>query len=169
MAAIKYMAKVEAQVVRKRKTTVVETTLAELVKQNGNVTPQMIVTEAEQPNHPLHEYFEWDDSEAARKFRLSQALAMILATKYVCFLKENHRAKKTAGAIDSSKNAAQVRRLLPSFTGEGFRDRSDVLRDKGARRAVVEKKLSVLRSWCQSVIDIDELSNIREGVLTLIG
>ena len=46
--------------------------LLELSKKN-NLTAREIVEEARKKNSPLHDFFEWDDSIAAEKYRLAQA------------------------------------------------------------------------------------------------
>lgn len=47
----------------------------------GVLTPAIVVEEAADPQHPLHHRFEWDDTEAAIKWRLSQA-SSLLRVKY---------------------------------------------------------------------------------------
>ena len=37
--------------------------------QYGKVTAQRIVDEAAAPKSPIHKFFEWNDSEAGRKYR----------------------------------------------------------------------------------------------------
>jgi hypothetical protein len=41
------------------------------------LTPSIVVDAAKPKSHPLHRYFEWDDSAAARQFRESQAAYLI--------------------------------------------------------------------------------------------
>jgi hypothetical protein len=43
----------------------------------GALTPQAILRAASDPAHPLHTRFTWDDDEAARKYRLAEARALI--------------------------------------------------------------------------------------------
>lgn len=50
-------------------------------EKRGALTPAIVVEEAEAPDHPLHHRFEWDDTEAAIKYRLSQAQSL-LRVKY---------------------------------------------------------------------------------------
>jgi hypothetical protein len=45
----------------------------------GSFTPTDVVAAASSPESPLHKYFEWDDSKAAHKFRLSQARQLVLS------------------------------------------------------------------------------------------
>lgn len=56
--------------------------LMEIRAQRGSLTPEIVVEEARDPEHPLHHRFDWDDTEAARKWRLSQAQE-ILRVSYV--------------------------------------------------------------------------------------
>lgn len=41
------------------------------------LTPALVVDAAKPKAHPLHRYFEWDDSAAAKQFRESQAAYLI--------------------------------------------------------------------------------------------
>jgi hypothetical protein len=48
--------------------------LLELTKRySGDLTRKQILADAEHPSSPLHDFFEWDDSVAAQKYRLEQA------------------------------------------------------------------------------------------------
>jgi len=44
---------------------------------SGEVTPDGVLKEASRRSSPLHDYFEWDDTLAANKYRRSQARKMI--------------------------------------------------------------------------------------------
>ena len=43
----------------------------------GGLTPEMVVSAAADPSSPLHPHFEWDDSSAAKAYRLWQARSLI--------------------------------------------------------------------------------------------
>lgn len=45
----------------------------EIREERGKLTPRVIVDVARDPDHPLHNRFEWDNSVAAEKYRLHQA------------------------------------------------------------------------------------------------
>lgn len=47
--------------------------LQELYDSRGMLTPALVVEVAADPDHELHDRFEWDESEAARRYRLVQA------------------------------------------------------------------------------------------------
>lgn len=47
------------------------------LERSGKLTPEEVVSTAQNPEHPLHPYFDWDDSVAASKWRLEQARGLI--------------------------------------------------------------------------------------------
>lgn len=145
---------------RERKSVIVDRELEKIYKRHKAVTVEAVLTEAAKPTHPLHSYFEWDNEEAGRKYRAVQAYALIIGSKFVVQLVEN--GQTTPRQV---KGTAQVRRLVSAFKGEGFKLRTDALKDSESRAAIVETKRSQLRSWCNSVIDIDELSDLRSSIL----
>lgn len=48
---------------------------------DGMLVPDAVVNEAADPASPLHEQFTWDDSEAADKWRLTEARTLIRKAK----------------------------------------------------------------------------------------
>jgi len=48
---------------------------------NGRLLPEDVIDAARNPNSVLHNYFTWDDSEAAHQFRLQEARALIKKVK----------------------------------------------------------------------------------------
>ncbi len=55
--------------------------LLELERVNGRLAPADVVDAARDPESPLHSHFTWDDTEAAEKYRLSQARTLIRTVK----------------------------------------------------------------------------------------
>lgn len=55
--------------------------LQQLYIDKGELTPELVVEQASDPQHELHDRFEWNDSEAARKFRLRQAAGIIRSVR----------------------------------------------------------------------------------------
>lgn len=47
-------------------------------KKYGKVTNDLVLDDAKREDSPLHPLFEWDDTVAAHKYRLSQATQLIL-------------------------------------------------------------------------------------------
>ena len=49
----------------------------------GILTPETVVEDARPDGSPLHDYFCWDDTEAARRYRREQARKMIQAIEII--------------------------------------------------------------------------------------
>ena len=147
---------------KKRKKQIVDEQLEKLLAENGAITPDLILDRARDEDHPLHSYFEWDDSTAAEKYRRIQAYQMLLASKFVCLLQ-----KKTNGDV-TIVEAVDVRKILPETKGGGFKMRNEALGTEEARKHFAERKLSELRSWLRSIVDVPELAPLRAKVQKLV-
>ena len=55
----------------------------------GRLRPEHVIEEAQDENHPLHPCFEWDDSEAARLYRLEQASYLIRSVDVILIKPDN--------------------------------------------------------------------------------
>ena len=51
--------------------------LEALTTRYGGPTPALVIEVARDPDHDLHDYFEWDDTVAAAQYRLYQARKLI--------------------------------------------------------------------------------------------
>jgi len=51
------------------------------LENNGIITPRVVVESAKSESSPLHKYFEWNDGEAAEKYRLYQARVLMTTVK----------------------------------------------------------------------------------------
>jgi hypothetical protein len=163
-STLTYQGKQEAGVVRERKATVIDRELKKIYKRDGTVLAIPLLDAARDPKHPLHHYFEWDDTVAAEKYRIDQAMRMIMTSKFVVMLNKSPR-----GVSDLHTRPALVRQFIPAFRGEGFKMRNEVLNDVEQRAAFVARKKEALRAWCASVIDIKEFDTMRGLILAEIG
>lgn len=46
-------------------------------RHGGTLTPEQVLTAAKPKSSPLHQHFQWDDTEAARQYRMIQAGQLI--------------------------------------------------------------------------------------------
>lgn len=63
--------------------------------QHGELTPQLVLDVARDPEHPLHSRFEWDDAVAAEAYRRDQAHELIQSVKVV-YRKANESGSERA-------------------------------------------------------------------------
>lgn len=157
-AAIRYESANEAGAKRERKAVVIDRELKRMHDAGEDISPEALLESARNPKHVLHDFFEWDDSIAAEKYRREQAWRMIQASKFVCFLTEAKGAPKLA-------EPHKVRALLSVAKGEPFRMRNEALDDTEMRQQVIDRKKAELRAWCRSVVDIEELGALRKLIL----
>jgi len=57
--------------------------LTAIYEAHGDLTPSIVVAEARNPSHPLHDRFEWDDAAAGEKYREQQARELIRSVRVV--------------------------------------------------------------------------------------
>jgi hypothetical protein len=63
--------------------------LTAIASRKGGLTPQSVLSAAKNPRSTLHNYFTWDDTEAARKWREAQAYDLIRRVKVTIETPEN--------------------------------------------------------------------------------
>lgn len=62
---------------------IIRAEIAKLEDGHGRVTPRIVLEAAKSAANPLHDYFEWNDSEAAQAWRIEQARGLIRSVKLV--------------------------------------------------------------------------------------
>lgn len=68
----RYIPKVASQLKQEQADRYAEE-LERISQELGYLTPEIVVERAADPENPLHDYFEWDDKEAAERYRKVQA------------------------------------------------------------------------------------------------
>lgn len=70
---------------------------------HGRLEPAIVVEEARDASHPLHNRFEWDDSVAAHKYRLEQAHELITSIK-ITFRKAEDTQERSVRAFHAVRD-----------------------------------------------------------------
>lgn len=113
----------------------------------GAITPAQVVAFAEDPTTALHGLFEWDDSEAAKRYREVQAEQYLRVT--VTVLKSEGQDTLRIRAFVS----------LPSDRGEnGYRRTVDVMQDAGRKAELLQHAELEYRRYRQRYRHLEELS-----------
>lgn len=55
--------------------------LQAIYERHQRLTPELVVDEAREETHPLHDRFEWDDAIAGEKYRRQQAHDLIVSVR----------------------------------------------------------------------------------------
>jgi hypothetical protein len=96
------------------------------------LTPQLVVRLAENESHPLHSRFEWDDTEAAVKYREHQAGELIRSVK-ITFRKP-----------DGDTGRVRAFHAVPTESGRTYRPMVQVQQDPIAREILLQQ---AKRDW----------------------
>lgn len=101
---------------------------------HGALTPQIVLDEARDPEHPLHHRFEWDDAVAAEKWRREQAHELIQSVRI--------GYRKASGDFSDVRAFHAIRRP----NGTVYEPAEHVVRDEVASRILLQ---DMEREWRQ--------------------
>lgn len=115
---------------------------------NGILRPEAVVEFAKDPSTALHSRFEWDDTEAAGKYRVWQARQLI---KVVVNILPNE-----------SETEYQVFVSLKSdrYNGGGYRALVDVMSDDQLRKQLLTQAYADFKVWQKKYQDLKELAPV---------
>ena len=102
---------------------------------NGMLLPENVVAAAAHPDSPLHSHFEWDDSEAAIQWRLTQARRLIRSV-----------------VIEHGENTTTEIRAYVSLpadraSGVGYRTIEEVMSSDFLRQQLMAEILEKIEMW----------------------
>ena len=136
----KYMAR-EGSPFKGEKAQIYGECLADLTaKSNGKLIPQTILSEAQNRSSPLHDYFDWSDTVAAKKWRIHQARDLINHIVEVVVV-EGKQTKQRSFFSVHTKSEGQVYVTLKQAIGI-----------KDYRVQLLEKLISTLENATQLMV-----------------
>lgn len=130
-------------------------------KSGGRIEPEIVVEYARSSKNPLHRYFNWDDSDAARLYRLRQAGEIIRVVvrvipgtlthvrAYVSLSSERKNAKDKNN--DESENTI-------------YRKVEDVISNDGMRHQMLADAIAELASFHRKYIGLSEMANVMKAI-----
>jgi hypothetical protein len=121
-------------------------------KFKGEITPADILEDAAHNNSPLHQYFEWSDTEAAKQFRLTQARSLIRSV--VAIYREPERTRETV------KVAAFTH--IPEGETSHYRATHHALSQAQTRNVILEQAWRDLQGWRRRYRELKEFASLFE-------
>ena len=125
--------------------------LKKLSGKRGELSPEKVVENAKDPKSPLHGEFEWDDTEAAYKYRLDQARYLFRAIESIWVEEEGEMSVRSFISIEEDLETS-------------YRDWRYVLTDAELRAQWKAQALKELRSWRDRYANIKELTEVFAAV-----
>lgn len=122
-----------------------------LREQQGRLTADVVVEDAEQVHSPLHQAFEWDDTAAAHEYRRHQARVLIASV--VVTVKQDKKEEPVRAFVVVTDTEGR------RYTSTGDAMASDVL-----RRQVLESARRELKAFRTKYKSFRELSAVFEAI-----
>jgi len=134
--------------------------LEELRRQHGVVAPRAILHYARKKTTALHGYFNWDNTDAAERYRILQAGALL--RMYVVVRDENKPP------VRGFVSLMQDRDSTAKTIGLGARRHiDDVMADDALRNNLLETALQELRAFKRKYESLKELSTVWNAIETV--
>lgn len=121
----------------------------------GNLRPETVVEFAKNPETALHGRFNWEDTEAAHKWRLHQARQVLRVYVHMDLPKHEEPVRVRAFVslpIDRASN------------GQGYRPIDYVLRNDDLRAQMLASAKRELKSFREKYRTLTELSEIHAAI-----
>lgn len=121
----------------------------------GIVLPERVVEFARNPETALHSKFTWDDTEAARQYRLWQARQIIRVTVRMVQLPER---------LEPTQVRAYVSLPDDRKCGGGYRSITKVMDSDDLRQQLLDAAKEELATFRRKYRDIKELAEINQAI-----
>jgi len=125
----------------------------EQLEQDGRLKARDVVEDARDPDSPLHDCFEWDDSRAAERFRIVQARRLIRTVEYV-----------KLGSKLLVPSVAYVRDPEAKAREGGYVRTVDLASDKDRARAAMRDELARVTSLLERTLRLAEALGLTKQV-----
>lgn len=116
-----------------------------IYNRDGLLDPAVIVLESQDEQAPLHGCFEWNDTEAAKKYRISQAKDIIRSIVTV----SEHTQKETRAFVHINRE---------------YQPMAVVIRNPENTAVLLRQALSELRWFEQKYSSLKELAGVMEEI-----
>ena len=90
-------------------------------KKKGKITPRDIIADAENLKSPFHSYFEWDDTEAGKLYRLQQARNLVASIVTVVVIKSKPMEHRSFFSVVNGKTKTVYVTLETATTKPNYR------------------------------------------------
>lgn len=117
-------------------------------KNNGLLRPETVIREANNPENPLHQYFDWNNNEAAQKWRLEQARRLIRVAVTVIHPEKEEPVRTYVSLVEDRRK------------GNGYRATVDVLSDTEKREHLLQQALRELATFRKKYAVLTELAEV---------
>lgn len=126
--------------------------IMEICEELESATPQQILEKARDSNTELHKCFTWDDTEAAEKWRISEARAVVRNLKII------------EQKLDKQPEPTTIRVFYKTDNESGYKPTKLILKKPDEYKTLVERCRSELLAIKQKFNSISEYEEIWEMI-----
>ncbi len=123
------------------------------LEKKGKLTPSELVEVSRDEAAPLHKAFEWNDEEAARRYRETQAGYIIRSLEVVL--------------VDKGEPVRAFFPITINSTSKGYTSIETIISDYDAKQALLESALAELSSFRRKYKRLTELDSVFAAIDTL--
>lgn len=123
------------------------------LEKKGKLTPSELVEVSRDEAAPLHKAFEWNDEEAARRYRETQAGYIIRSLEIVL--------------VDKGEPVRAFFPITINSTSKGYTSIETIISDYDAKQALLESALAELSSFKRKYKRLSELDSVFAAIDTL--
>ena len=130
------------------------------VEQQKGLTAEALLEEASKKSSPLHDLFEWDNSEAGHLYRLQQARVVINEVKVIIENKEYYAFENVQVSVPNAigNNSANIDE--PPITQRVYKPIVEILNNEDLRKQIISSALRQHEYWERQNEKYSELSPI---------
>lgn len=115
-------------------------------KFHGELTPEDVLDDAQNHNSPLHSFFEWSDTEAAKQYRLQQARGLIRSVVAI-YTQPDRPAVRAKAYVHINEPSAPH-----------YRETSHAMSQAKTRQMVLDRAMNELKAWKARYKDLEEFA-----------
>lgn len=119
----------------------------------GELTPEDILDDAKNDNSPLHSFFEWSDSEAAKQYRLQQARGLIRAVVAI-YVSDDKPAVRQRAYVN----------IKAAGEPQHYREITHAMSQTKTRDIVLNKAMAELIGWRNRYRDLKAFADLFDQI-----
>lgn len=136
---------------QKQRDSAIRAELTRLAAEHGGeLQPKAVVDAARSEDSPLHKSFDWDDSDAAEKWRLTQARNLIRAV--VTYEKVGNKTIETRVFVSLTPDRKE--------NGDGYRLTSSVMSNDTHRQQLLTDAMGEMQRFKEKYRRLSELAKV---------
>lgn len=125
--------------------------ILEVEKEKG-LTAENLLDKAKNKNSPLHNFFDWDNSSAAEKWRIQQARIIINEVKIIVNSKEMYAFENVQVQVSTNNTEQETKREYKPIV--------EILSKDEYRKQVIQTALDNVTYWKEKYSEYSELKPI---------